>query len=100
MFKITQGLPFTKLGAIRADGEAVDATGWTVTATLKTPCDDSFTVSLSVTWIDQAQGSFQLDNPGPTDAYPLGRLILNMYLQPPSGSQIKADPEPVQVEKL
>lgn len=100
MFIITQGLPFSKLGAIRADGESVDATGWAVTATLRSPCDGTFTESLSVTWIDQSIGSFQMENTASTSTYPLGRLILEVFLQPPSGPQIKADPEPVQVEKF
>ena len=99
MLKIIQGLPFTKLGAIRADGESVDATGWSVVAGLRSPCDGTFSESLAVTWIDQSIGSFQLDNVNPTSTFPLGRLILDIRIDPPSSSSIKADPEPVQVVK-
>lgn len=99
MLTIIQGLPFTKLGAIRADGESVDATSWSVAANLRSPCDDSFNAVLQVTWIDQTAGSFQLDSIASTSTYPLGRLILDVRLTAPGGEVIKAEPEPVQVEK-
>lgn len=100
MLTITQGLPFTKLGAIRADGGPTDATGWTVSANLRSPSDESFNAVLSITWIDQAAGSFQLDNVTETSTYPIGRLILDVRLTGPGGEVIKAYPEPVQVEKF
>lgn len=91
MLTIYIGATFQLAGSLQKDGAPADFTNWSLTATLYDSAGNAQISPLSVTWLDQTVGLFNL-TAASTAAWPATKARIDMRLVTPQGNIVLGPP--------